>query len=92
MVDNDFFSHVSSDGRNFIQRIEAAGYAWWSAGENIAAGYPTIQKAIDGWIDSDGHCKNLMNPDFKEVGVACVSGTAANRYGSYWTMDLAKPK
>ena len=92
MVDHDMFSHTSSDGRTFDQRITAAGYAWSGAAENIAAGQTTVHSAIDGWIDSDGHCANLMSPGLQDVGLACVRGTAANRYSHYWTMDLAKPR
>ena len=92
MVDHDMFSHTSSDGRTFDQRITAAGYAWSGAAENIAAGQTTIRSAIDGWIDSDGHCATLMIRGLKDVGLACVSGTAANTYVTYWTMDLAAPK
>lgn len=91
MVARNFFSHTSYDGRTMSSRIDAVGYNWLSIGENIAAGYPTVIAVVDGWMASDGHCKNLMNPNFKEVGVACVPGTAANPYTPYWTMDLGKP-
>lgn len=91
MVKNNFFSHTSYDGRTFVTRINNVGYNWSSIGENIAAGQPTVIAVVDGWMASDGHCKNIMNPNFKEVGVACVPGTAANTYKKYWTMDLGKP-
>jgi uncharacterized protein YkwD len=47
---------------------------------------------MDGWIASAGHCANLMNPRFKEVGVSCVPGTASSRYNTYWTMNLGAPR
>ena len=92
MVEHNFLSHVGSDGRTFGQRIAATGYASAGAGEYAAGGYRTIQEVIDGWIDSDGHCATLMHPGFKDVGLACERGTAANTYPTYWTMDLAAPK
>lgn len=92
MQANNFFSHTGSNGSSFDQRITAAGYAWSGAGENIAAGQATINTVVDGWIDSDGHCANLMNPSFQHVGLACVSGTGSNTYRTYWTMELARPR
>ncbi len=91
MVTHNFFSHTGSDGSDAGQRISAAGYSWHGWGENIAAGYGSVQAVVDGWMASDGHCANLMNATFKDIGVACVRGTASNAYGTYWTMDLARP-
>lgn len=91
MVTHNFFDHAGSDGSSPGTRMSAAGYAWRTWGENIAAGQATINAVVDGWIDSDGHCANLMNPAFTEVGLACVSGTASTAYRTYWTMELAAP-
>lgn len=87
----NFFSHTGSDGSSAGQRITAAGYRWRAWGENIAAGQSTVAVVMAGWMASPGHCANLMNPGFREIGVACVKGTASNTYSSYWTMDLATP-
>jgi uncharacterized protein YkwD len=46
---------------------------------------------MDAWIASPGHCANLMNPAFVEVGVACVSTSGAS-YPTYWTMNLGTPR
>jgi uncharacterized protein YkwD len=92
MAAKNYFSHTSADGRTLGDRVNATGYAWTSLGENIAAGYPTANSVMDGWIASDGHCANLMNAGFAEVGVACVPGTAGDTYSTYWTMDLGRPR
>jgi uncharacterized protein YkwD len=91
MSAQNYFSHTSLDGRTFDQRVTAAGYAWTRVAENIAAGYPSVQAVVDGWLASDGHCANLMNPNLVHVGVACAPGTATSTYGTYWTMDLGAP-
>jgi uncharacterized protein YkwD len=91
MVTANFFDHTGSGGSTAGSRVTAAGYNWRTVGENIAAGYPTVNAVVDGWIGSEGHCANLLNAAFTEVGLACVTGTAANPYGTYWTMDLARP-
>lgn len=93
MAANNYFSHVSQDGRAFTQRLEAAGYAWSAAGENIAAGQRSVQAVVDGWMASDGHCANIMGASFQHVGMACVQAPAgASAYGMYWTLNLARPR
>jgi uncharacterized protein YkwD len=92
MAARNYFEHTSADGRTFAQRIDAAGYSWSAAGENIAAGYPSVDAVMDGWTQSAGHCANLMSQNFTEIGVACVPGTSSTTYNNYWTMDLARPR
>lgn len=88
MATQNYFAHDSLDGRTPAQRAEAAGYAWRTIGENIAAGYPTVQAVVAGWMASDGHCANILNPAFRDIGVACVPGTPSSDFSTYWTMDL----
>ncbi|MFO1218402.1 MAG: CAP domain-containing protein [Burkholderiaceae bacterium] len=88
MATANYFTHNSQDGRTPGDRITAAGYAWQTYGENIAAGYDTVQAAVDAWIASPGHCANLMNAAFRDIGVACVPRVGSSTYRTYWTMDL----
>jgi uncharacterized protein YkwD len=90
MADNNYFSHDSLDGRSMADRINATGYTWSTIGENIAAGYGSVQAAVDGWMASEGHCANLMNPSFTEFGLACARNDAS-RYRLYWTQNLGQP-
>jgi uncharacterized protein YkwD len=80
METNNFFDHTSSDGTTFSARITAAGYSGTIWGENIAKGYTTEQEVFNGWFGSAGHCKNMMDSRFKDIGVG--------KSGIYWTMDL----
>jgi uncharacterized protein YkwD len=80
MYTNNYFNHTGLNGSSAGDRIIATGYAWRSYGENIAKGYSSEQSVMDGWILSEGHCKNIMNPGFKEMGVA--------RVGNYWTQEF----
>ncbi|MGN7822171.1 CAP domain-containing protein [Chitinophaga sp. 22536] len=82
MQTNNFFSHTSPSGSTPGSRLDAVGYNWNTYGENIAQGYMTEQSVIQGWINSPGHCKNIMNGNFKEMGVG--------KAGNYWTMDLGR--
>jgi uncharacterized protein YkwD len=90
MADNDFFSHTGLDGSSPGDRITAAGYVWSAYGENIAAGYGDAQAAMDAWIASAGHCANLMNARFRQMGAAEASN-GDSTYGIYWTQDFASP-
>ncbi len=92
MAAKNYFSHTSADGRTLGDRVNATGYAWGGLGENIAAGYVGINSVMDGWVASDGHCENLMNPSLTEVGLACAPGVSGSSYSTYWTMDLGKPR
>lgn len=91
MATNNYFAHESQDGRTFSQRISAAGYNWSAAGENIAAGHTGVEHVMAGWLDSPGHCANIMNESFTEIGVACVRGGDAS-YPTYWVMNLGRPR
>ena len=82
MYQKKYFSHTAPDGSNAGIRIERAGYLWQTYGENIAVGYHSERDVVNGWLSSPGHCKNIMNPNFREMGVA--------RVGTYWTQEFGK--
>jgi uncharacterized protein YkwD len=90
MAARNYFSHTSQDGRSMVDRINASGYQWSTVGENIAAGYDSMQEVVTGWMGSDGHCANLMNPRFTEFGLACARN-AGSTYRIYWTQNLGRP-
>jgi uncharacterized protein YkwD len=87
MVSVDQFTH----GTNFAARISAAGFVWRSAGENIATGYATPRGVVRAWMASTGHCQNILNPTYRNVGtgvsVRPVRGWATGL--GTWTQDFA---
>jgi uncharacterized protein YkwD len=87
MVVSDQFTH----GANFASRISAAGYVWRSAGENIATGFATPRAVVKAWMGSAGHCQNILNPSYRNVGTGVsrhvVKGFATG--GGTWTQDFA---
>ena len=88
MAANNYFSHTSLDGRTFDQRIHDAGYtASGTLGENIAAGQPSPQSVVNSWMGSPGHCRNIMDPAFRAIGVG-YAYEAGSTYRHYWTMSL----
>jgi uncharacterized protein YkwD len=91
MASNNFFSHTGSDGSSAGDRATRAGYAWSAWGENIAAGYTSVSTVMQGWIDSPGHCANLMAPTFTELGAAGYTNPDST-YGTYWTQAFGRPR
>jgi uncharacterized protein YkwD len=87
MVATDQFTH----GTNFAGRISAVGYVWRSAGENIATGYNTPRSVVRAWMASTGHCQNILNPSYRNVGTGVsvhpVKGFASG--AGTWTQDFA---
>ena len=69
MARRGYFEHDTPDGVTPFDRMRAAGYQGGLMGENIAQGYRDAESVVQGWIDSPGHCRNLMNADFDELGV-----------------------
>ncbi|WP_313025228.1 CAP domain-containing protein [Pseudomonas lopnurensis] len=90
MANGNFFSHLGDDGRTPGDRAELAGYAGGQVGENIAAALPTPRKVVDGWLASPGHCANLMNPRFSELGAAYAVDPQSDA-GIYWTALFGAP-
>lgn len=75
MAERDFFDHQDpSTGAAPGDRAKAAGYAWSTVAENIAIGYATPEEVITGWMNSEGHRQNLLNPEYREIGVGYVAG------------------
>ena len=90
MTQHNFFDHTGSDGSSIAARVDATGYEWRAVGENIAAGQRSASEVVAGWLNSPGHCRNLMNPVFTQVAVTCVEDNGAD-YTRYWTNVLATP-
>jgi uncharacterized protein YkwD len=86
-----YFSHNGRDGSEPWDRIQRAGYRYRVMGENIAAGQRNPEEAVVAWIRSPGHCANLMNPVFTEMGAA-VAVNSRSSFGRYWTQEFGTPR
>ena len=82
MNTNNFFDHTGHNGSSPGDRIRNAGYNWRAYGENIAKGYTSEQAVVNAWIASVGHCENIMNPSFHEMGAARVNAYWVQEFGS----------
>ncbi|MDH4314915.1 MAG: CAP domain-containing protein [Gammaproteobacteria bacterium] len=91
MAENNFLGHEGSSGSLPGERANSAGYAWSSVGENVAAGQTTAEEVVGTWLDSTGHCENLMSPDYSETGVAHAISRSSDK-GTYWVQIFGSPK
>ena len=73
-------NHYSSRGLNIGERVGRVGYRWAVVGENLAFGHESINEVIEAWIDSNTHCRLLMDKRFKDVGFAKI--------GPYWVLHF----
>jgi uncharacterized protein YkwD len=86
MVTHDDFTH----GAAFWTRIQATGFDWQFAGENIASGFATPQQVVTAWMGSEGHCRNILDPQYLSVGTGVSSRPVASAASgaATWTQDF----
>ena len=82
MSRNGHFDHYGTDGRDPGQRARLAGYNWWAVGENIARRQSSVDQVMEDWLESPGHCRQLLSPTYLELGAAEVDGYWAQVFGS----------
>jgi uncharacterized protein YkwD len=90
MAEHDYFEHQDLSGHTPADRVRAVGYREKLVGENIAYGPQSADEVVQGWLDSPGHCENIMDARFAEMGVAFAPGHAS-KHGLYWVQLLAAP-
>jgi uncharacterized protein YkwD len=91
MARHDYFEHVDLKGKSPADRVRATGYRDRLVGENIAYGPTSADEVVAGWLHSTGHCENIMDPRFVQMGLAVRSGHGS-RHGPYWDQVLAAPQ
>ncbi|WP_028784880.1 CAP domain-containing protein [Thalassobacillus devorans] len=79
MASNGYFSHNSPNYGSPFDMMKSYGIDYRTAGENIAKGQRSPQEVVNAWMNSEGHRKNIMNPDFTHIGVGYVEN------GNVWT-------
>jgi len=91
MARHNYFEHEDLAGHSPADRVRAVGYQEKLVGENIAYGPKSADEVVQGWLDSPGHCENIMDPRFAEMGIAYAAGKASRR-GLFWVQLLVAPK
>jgi uncharacterized protein YkwD len=96
LAQDNYFEHDSYDlisGNltkvcNWYERISVYYQHWTNIGENIAAGQPSPESVVEGWMASAGHRANILSPDFWEIGVGYYEGGGS--YYRYWVQDFGR--
>jgi uncharacterized protein YkwD len=91
MARHNYFEHEDLAGHSPADRVRAVGYQEKLVGENIAYGPKSADEVVQGWLDSPGHCENIMDPRFAEMGIAYAAGQSSRR-GLFWVQLLVAPK
>lgn len=81
MAVNNYFSHTSPTYGSPFEMMKSFGISYRTAGENIAKGYSSASSVVRGWMNSQGHRDNILNPSFNTIGVGAYNGNGS----TYWT-------
>lgn len=109
MATNDFLGHTGTNGLEHPDRLTNTGYDWMNVGENLARTdwaselEPTKALSQCAWLGSPNHCRNIMNPNFTEMGLSCIDDGEVTVYAeslgqdievlrTYWALVMARPK
>jgi uncharacterized protein YkwD len=90
MARKRYFEHRGRDGSEPKDRVRRAGYQSRLTGENIAFGPVSAEEVVGGWLDSPGHCANIMDSRFQDIGVGLANGR--KRGEIYWVQTFGAPR
>ena len=90
MARHGSLEHIGSDGSRPATRVACTGYKWRNVAENIAAGAPDVESVVEDWIGSPGHCANLMDRRFTQMGIAFVVNEKSAAE-IYWAQVFGTP-
>lgn len=91
MVDNNYWSHVSPSGVSPWYWIDQSGYKYQGAGENLAKNYADEASIVNAWMISSAHKENILNPNYKEVGIAAAEDVINGKVTTLVVMYYAQP-
>jgi uncharacterized protein YkwD len=89
MAKYGYLAHGGHDGSTLQTRLNAAGYPWTFAGENLAAGLATAKAVYDSWAADSAKRSIFEDARFEDIGVGCAYTSAKTAtFHQYWTMDI----
>lgn len=78
MEEQQYWAHFSPAGASPFMWLTLRGYSFAAAAENLASGFDTAEILVSSWMESAGHRRNIVSPEFRDVGIAIIEG-ATNR-------------
>ena len=89
MIENGFFGHKDPiNGRSALERAAAAKYMFYAIGENLAAGPESSGEVMKAWMESPSHREIILDPSWREIGIAVRTG---GEYSIYWVQEFGDP-
>lgn len=74
MFTENYWAHFAPSGKTPWDFISSSGYKFTFAGENLAKNFYTSDEVVHAWMNSQTHRDNLLNPNYKDIGIAVVEG------------------
>lgn len=92
MIAKQYFAHVSPSGVDVAGLSEIYGYPYLNIGENLALGdFISSREVVTGWMNSPGHRANIMNVNYREIGVAAILGDYEGRQVWFAVQEFGRP-
>lgn len=79
LMAEQLFSHTGKNGEPFSTWVKQYNYKYIRIGENLAIFFENNEKIVQAWLNSENHRKNILNPDYKETGLAISYGQYHNK-------------
>jgi hypothetical protein len=92
MIGNGYFAHVSPQGTTPWVWFSKARYSYQSAGENLAMNFTASNQIMNAWMDSELHRKNILLPNFTEIGIAIGSGLINGQQTTIVVQEFGEPQ
>ncbi len=91
MAKNSYYAHVGPDGKSMLHWLNAVGYKYLNAGENLVIDRDTSEAAVDAWMQSQTHRQNILRPQFTEIGIGVAKGRYKGQDTIYVVQEFATP-
>jgi len=91
IIKNGYFDHYSPQGKSPWYWFKISGYKYSAAGENLGIGFLDSEEIYKAWKNSPTHRANLLNPRYKEIGIAVVQGVFQGRKTTIVVQHFGSP-
>ena len=91
MLKNQYFAHVSPNGRKAWDFLDEVKYDYFSAGENLAMNFSSPETVTEKWMQSPTHRANMLNSDYTEIGIGTVHGNFQGKQTTFIVQIFGRP-
>lgn len=91
MAERSYFSHQTPEGEDPWVFLDKVGYAYASAGENLAVNFNKSTTVTTAWMNSPTHRTNILNSEFTEIGVGTAQGVYKGHTATFVVQLFAQP-